>query len=139
MAKKHPAPPPPVATEVESRETLRALEALDGKLSRLLEPMIGEVQAFLDGLAGRSFGLAGNRAVALAVQLLLERLRLRVRCPRCKATAILRCRATRNAKGGSFQFEHSAKGKQTNHGGRTTFPQIHLMPAPPDRRRKRNK
>jgi hypothetical protein len=87
-----------------------------------------------------SFGsLEANQAVVAAIQRLLHRLDLRAECPRCHKPAIPRCRATRNAKDGSFQFEHSHRGRQTNHGGSTTFPAFRLMPPPPDRRRERKK
>jgi hypothetical protein len=119
-------------------EMFQRLVGLDAMLSELLEPLKGELQELLEGLEGHSFGLASNKSLTDAIQMLLTRLGLRVRCPRCKAPAHIRCRATKTAKDGSFQFEHSG-GRQTNHGGGTMFPKLKLVPAPPDRRRKRNK
>jgi predicted RNA-binding Zn-ribbon protein involved in translation (DUF1610 family) len=139
VVRKNPDPVLPEAADDLSRETLRGIEALNQRLTQVLQPFTADVQAFLDGIEGRSFGLAANKSIVLSTQLLLQRLGLRVRCPHCGEPAILRCRSTRNAKGGSFQFEHSARGKQTNHGGGTTFPAMRLVPAPPDKRRKRKK
>lgn len=122
-----------------SSGVIGGLDELNRRLTELLHPFTGDLQTLLDDLEGRSFGLAANKVIIAAVQGLLQRLGLRVRCPHCGQPAIPRCRPMRNTKGGSFQFEHSQGGKQTNHGGGTTFPAFKLVPAPPDRRRKRKK
>lgn len=139
VAKENLVSPHSEAADVTTEEILATLSSLDGKLTELLGPFVREVEAVLARLAGRSFGRRGNEAIVRTLQLLLQRLGLRVRCTHCRAPAILRCRATGNAKGGSFQFEHYLNGKQTNHGGRATFPKVRLVPAPSDRRRKRRK
>ena len=137
MTTKKPDTNPPEPADNASRETLGGIEALNQRLTELLRPFTADVQSFLDDLEGRSFGLAANKAIVLSIQLLLQRLGLRIRCPHCSEPAILRCRSTGNTKGGSFQLEHSARGRQTNHGGGTTFPAMRLVPVPPDKRRKR--
>jgi hypothetical protein len=128
-----------VQADEASQDVIGSLEALNQRLTELLQPFTADLQTFLDGLEGRSFGLAANKAIIAAIQSLLQRLGLRVRCPHCAQPTIPRCRPMKNTKGGSFQFEHSQGGKQTNHGGATTFPAFKLVPAPPDRRRKRKK
>jgi hypothetical protein len=115
------------------------LQGINARLTQLLAPVIENVKEILTRLKGRSFGLATNEALVSVIQQLLSRLGLRVSCPRCSEPAILRCRETGNARDGSFQFEHSAGGRQTNHGGGATFPALTLVPAPPDRRRARKK
>lgn len=117
---------------------LQRLTAVDASLTRILEPVVTETQQVLNCLEGRSFGLEVNIEITSAIQLLLQRLGLRVTCVKCEQPGQIRCRATRNAKGGSFQFEH-AQGKPTNHGGGTTFPKLQLIGAPPDSRRRRKK
>jgi hypothetical protein len=144
VAKKKTEPAPvgtdqPEAAQPDPAELLRGLQAIDERLTALLAPIIEEVDDALTRLEGRSFGLEANEALVSAIQQLLNRLGLRVRCPRCREPAILRCRETGNARDGSFQFEHYASGRQTNHGGGATFPALTLVPAPPDRRRARKK
>jgi hypothetical protein len=129
----------PDQANVASQSVIGGLDEMNRRLTELLQPFTGDLQTFLNGLEGRSFGLAANKAIIAAIQGLLQRLGLRVRCPHCAQPAIPRCRPMKNTKGGSFQFEHSRSGKQTNHGGGTTFPAFKLVPAPPDRRRKRKK
>lgn len=128
----------PVANS-DSADAIQRLAGLDSKLTDLLQPIVDELQQLLAGLEGMSFGFDTNKAIVEAVQVQLQRLGMRVNCPRCGAAAIPRCRATKTAKDGSFQFEHYQEGRQTNHGGSTTFPALKLVPAPPDQRRTRKK
>lgn len=123
----------------EAGLALTALSQIDANLTEILKPLIAELQATLTGLEGRSFGFDTNKAIIEAIQVQLHRLGMRVSCPRCGAAAIPRCRAATSTKEGSFQFEHYQGGKQTNHGGSTTFPHLRLIPAPPDLRRVRKK
>ncbi|CAN5456069.1 hypothetical protein BH10PLA2_BH10PLA2_23450 [soil metagenome] len=138
-------PQPPVvaveetASSKDAEGALGALGHVDARLSELLKPLVAELQTTLSALEGKSFGFELNKKVIDAIQTQLQRLGMRVCCPRCSAAAIPRCRATASAKDGSFQFEHYQEGKQTNHGGGTTFPVLKLIPAPPDQRRTRKK
>jgi hypothetical protein len=127
----------PEADQPDPAELLRGLQSINERLTALLAPVIEDVEAALARLEGRSFGLGANDVLVSAIQQLLNRLGLRVRCPRCSEPASLRCRETGNARDGSFQLEHYASGRQTNHGGGTTFPALTLVSAPPDRRRAR--
>jgi hypothetical protein len=140
MAKKKSAPEPALPAE-SSPAALKSLRELDARLTQRQGPVVKDLQALLDGLANQSFGsLEANEAVVAAVQRLLHRPDLRAVCPRCGEPAIPRCRATGNAKDGSFQSEHSHRGRQTNHMGSTTFPAFRLMPnrrLPPPRGRGR--
>jgi hypothetical protein len=123
----------------DATRVLAQLNELQQKLAKLSEPIVAELQQLLDSLHGQSFGLSRNVAFVEAVQQALARLGRRVRCPRCGKAAILRCRSTTTAKEGSFQFEHYTDGRQTNHGGGTTFPALQLTVAPPDKRKSRKK
>lgn len=122
---------------VDSENALAALGRIDAKVSELLKPLVADLQETLSTLEGKSFGFETNKALIEAIQAQLQRLGMRVSCPRCGAAAIPRCRATQTAKDGSFQFEHYQDGRQTNHGGGTIFPALKLIPAPPDQRRTR--
>lgn len=123
----------------DAEDAINALGRIDANLSDLLKPLAAELQTALSALEGKSFGFQMNKKVIEAIQAQLQRLGMRVCCPRCGAAAIPRCRATASAKDGSFQFEHYQEGKQTNHGGGTTFPVLKLISAPPDQRRTRKK
>jgi hypothetical protein len=134
VAKKQSARNVPEPLTSDTPAPLRALQELDARVTQLLEPVVGDLEAALAQLAGKSFGLETNKALVLALRQLLQRVGLRVRCPRCGEPAYLRCRQPKHAREGAFQFEHFQEGKQTNHGGGTIFPQLSLVAAPPDRR-----
>jgi hypothetical protein len=136
MPKKKPVGESEEAPALTPEGVLERLTTIGDTLTELLKPLTAETQSLLDGLEGQSFGLEANLRLTAAIQLLLHRLGLRVKCVKCGEAAQIRCRETGNAKGGSFQFEHT-HGKQTNHGGGTTFPKLQLVPAPADPRRKR--
>jgi hypothetical protein len=127
------------ASSNEAEDAISALSRIDANVTELLKPLIAELQTTLTALEGKSFGFETNKKIIEAVQAQLQRLGMRVCCPRCGGAAIPRCRATQSAKAGSFQFEHYQEGRQTNHGGGTTFPVLNLIPAPPDQRRTRKK
>jgi hypothetical protein len=112
-----------------SQSVIGGLDELNRRLTEHVQPFTAELRAFLNGLEGRSFGLAANKAILAAIQGLLQRLGLRVCCPYCGEPAILRCRPHSYAKGGAFGFGHS----QATHGGWITFPALKLVPAPPNR------
>jgi len=138
MAKKQRKPEQPATTgPPNADDALATLAQFDDHLADLQRPVVKQVQQFLDQLEGQSFGsLEANQAVASALQFLLNRLGLRVECPRCGRPAIFRCRSSRSPTTPSFQFEHFEEGRRTNHVGTTTWPALRLVPAPPDRRRK---
>jgi hypothetical protein len=138
VAKKNPAAEPATPT-LDPRSALKSLRELDEQLATIQAPVVERLERVLDALRGKSFdSLEANQTVIGTIQRLLRRLDLRVECPRCHEPAILRCRAVRNAKDGSFKFEHS-RGRRTNHGGSTTIPAFRLLPTPHDARRKRKK
>jgi hypothetical protein len=140
MAKKKRTPQPSPPAPEPGSAALESLRQLEGELTKLQEPVVRRLQAALDSFAKGSFGsLEANQAVVTAIQRLLRPLGLSAQCPRCGKPAILRCRATQNAKSGSFQFEHSERGQQTNHGGSTAFPAFRLMPPAPDHRREKKR
>jgi hypothetical protein len=123
----------------DARQSLANLfNQLDGHLSAIQKPVRQALQAVLNAIAGQTFGsLQANQAVARGVQDLLNRLGLRLVCPKvgCGQPASLRCAAAGNSKSGVFQFDHSAGRKRTTHKGSSTFPQVTLTDAPADRRR----
>jgi hypothetical protein len=130
------------ATSEVTHDTREAILSLLGQLNHNLTvlqgPVQGGLQDLLGLLAGRSFGsLVANQAVAREIQELLNRLGLRVACPRqgCGLPASIRCAAAGNSRHGVFQFDHSVGGRRTTHLGSSLFPLLQLVPAPPDRRK----
>jgi hypothetical protein len=116
----------------------RVLCQLGDGLTALNSPVRRGLEELLLALAGKSFGsLEANQVVARGVQELLNRLGLRVACPKegCGRPAVLRCAAAGNSKQGVFHFDHSSGGKRTTHMGSSAFPCLTLVNTPPDRRR----
>jgi hypothetical protein len=116
----------------------RVLRQLGDGLTALNAPVRRGMEELLIALAGKSFGsLEANQAVARGVQGLLNRLGLRVACPKagCGKPAVLRCAAAGNSRQGVFHFDHSSSNRRTTHMGSSAFPSLTLVDAPPDRRR----
>jgi hypothetical protein len=139
VAKDAPVSVDRTSSATDAKKAINAIRLIDVKLTEVLNPLVVELQETLLSLEGKSFGLEINRQIIEAIQGQLQRLGMRVCCPRCGAPAIPRCRATKNARDGSFQFEHYQEGRQTNHGGGTAFPAFKLIMASPDQRRMRKK
>jgi hypothetical protein len=123
-----------------SRESVaHILDQLNDSLEGLIRPVRDAMQQLLAALEGKSFGsLEANQAVTRRVQQLIERLGMRVACPKtgCGEPALLRCAAAGNSTHGVFQFDHSVAGKRTTHLGSSLFPPVRLVDAPTDRRRR---
>ena len=109
---------------------------LDAALDELQKTVIEKLQALLTTLGGRTLKhLEEGCAIAKAVQRLLQRLGLRLRCPHCGEPASLRWRTPRRTA--SFYFQHSVKGRNIHHGGKKSFPEnVILVAAAPDKRKK---
>ena len=121
-------------------ETLAALSQLNTALDEALAPIINQLQQLLTQLGGRSFGsLANNQRIARELQSLFMSLGVRVVCPRpdCNEPSSVRCKKAGGAKHGSFQFEHPRNGRLISHATSIVIPpDLHLVPAPPNPRRK---
>ena len=92
------------------------------------------LEVTLNGFTGWNFGsLNNNRTFTKNVQEVLDSNGLRVECPECGTPAILRCQPAGNAKTGVFLYDHYLDSGRTFHGGRTTFPQLKLVPKAPRR------
>ena len=64
---------------------------------------------------------------------------VRVVCPRpdCNEPSSIRCQAAGRTKHGSFEFEHLRNGRLISHAASVTIPpDLRLVPAPPNPRRK---
>jgi hypothetical protein len=120
----------------------RARLVVIDELARMMQrPVVRALQAFLDDSVGIRFEtFEENQAFATEVQNLLNRLGLAAQCPKegCGRPAKIRC-LNSGPTTGSFQFDHVIDGKRTTHLGSTRFPQVKVIPAPADRRLKKNK
>lgn len=124
----------------DASEVIRVMKGLDKEISSRLEPVKDKLTEFLSRLAGSSFGsLEANKDVVREIQQILNRLGLRIKCPRrgCGEAAIIRCRPAPRTKHGTFQFEHTIKGRRTIHAGRTRLPSLEVVKQPLDGRRRR--
>jgi hypothetical protein len=136
---------------LSARETVERLQSLRGK---------DAIQKFLDAfVVGRSWGDAeDNYRVADGVSVHLKAEKLRVRCwhtwsdeqkaaakkktgkdlpEQCSQPSLLRCYATPGSPSGIFRLQHSKHGRPTSHCFSKTVPQLDLIPAAPDLRRKK--
>lgn len=114
----------------------RVLELLQQEINRIQRSMRLTLQGKLQDLVGRSLGsLEHNRALAGAIQSMLDQHGFRVRCHQCGHPAILRVSPRKGIPTGAFVFDHTVNGRRTFHGGTSTVPPIHLL-AKPDRKSK---
>lgn len=116
---------------------LAQMERLDGRMREVLAPVVAELQALLDTLAGKALRrLEEKVALATLLQVMLQRLGLRVRCPRCGKPAVLRCRSMAEHSPGAFYFQHQGGGQpKSGHLASPVVPELKLVAAPPDLRR----
>ncbi|TWU09766.1 hypothetical protein [Allorhodopirellula heiligendammensis] len=113
-----------------------ALELLQQEVNRIQRLMRLTLQSKLQDLVGRSLGsLEHNRALAGAIQSMLDQHGFRIRCHQCGHPAILRLSPRKGIPTGAFVFDHSINGRRTFHGGTAAVPPIHLV-AKPGRKRK---
>jgi predicted RNA-binding Zn-ribbon protein involved in translation (DUF1610 family) len=120
----------------DTGKALADFDKMEARVISHLAPLVAELQAMLDGLAGRSFGsLEANQAVTRQLVVLLNRLGMRVECPGCGQPAILRCSPMARRKDGAFRFEHRLPGRTTYHMAAAALPRLKLVPYPPDLRR----
>lgn len=114
----------------------RVLELLQQEINRIQRSMRLTLQGKLQDLVGRSLGsIDNNRALAGAIQSMLDQHGFRVRCHQCGHPAILRVSPRKGILTGAFVFDHTINGRRTFHGGTSTVPPIHLL-AKPDRKTK---
>ncbi|MCM2374363.1 hypothetical protein NB063_27410 [Rhodopirellula sp. ICT_H3.1] len=107
------------------------LESLQQELNRIQRSMRLTLQAKLQGLVGRSLGsLEHNRALAAAIQTMLDQHGFRLRCQQCGHAAILRVSPRKGIPSGAFVLDHTIDGKRTFHGGGAIVPPIHLLAKP---------
>lgn len=133
---------PPRKSVKTLADILKLIEARHAQIAEALAPIISEVQADLDVLAGVTFPtFEEKRTLATAIQQLLNHLGdLRVECLKedCHQPAILRCTTGKFSINGSFHFEHSTEGIKTRHLGPKALPHLKLTKPLPDRRLKKN-
>jgi hypothetical protein len=125
-------------SHVAGRAVFETLAELDVRINEVLQPIVDQLQAVLNGLGGKSFGtVEANQRAASHVQRLLNRLGKRVRCPKkgCGQPAILRCHGGAGKGSGVFQFEHSTGGRKTTHLAAATLPELRIVEPRPDKRK----
>ena len=119
-------------------DTTNLLEQLQAGLDAFQVQLIDPLQEYVKRLEGKSFGtFEADRMFAKSLHKIANRLRLRVRCPHCGEPAILRFHNAGRPPRGVYQFEHSAHGKKTDHGGGVVIPKIEFVDAPVDRRERK--
>lgn len=116
---------------------IRGLEGLERLAQRVTvrdERAGKELEKILPSLEGAAFeSLVANERFAGELNSLLDRLRLRVKCPKCGEPARFVCSASNRMKNGAFFFYHTS----TRHGGTASIPALRLVAKGPDKRRKR--
>jgi len=114
-------------------ESLDILDRLNNRIEEALKEPMQDFQSYLLTLEGKSFeSFEANHTITTIIQRTASQLRLAFACAKegCGHAAKLRCKSGKAH--GAFIFEHSVGGKQTFHGGRTTFPPLRLIyDAPP--------
>ena len=137
MARKAKAPRSRPATQRSVEAALTHLSAIEERVKTAHETIADDLQAALDKLAGASFPSHDDAVAATRlVQELMQRLAKRAKCPNTGKPSNLRCSKTGRYKKTSFQFEHFVGGKRTVSAASATFPTVHLIEAPADRRKR---
>ncbi len=109
----------------------QVLEKLQQEINRIQRSMRLTLQAKLQDLVGRSLpSLEHNRALAAAIQAMLDQHGFRIRCPQCGNPAILRVSPRKGMSAGAFVLDHTINGRRTFHGGTAEVPEIHLIVKP---------
>lgn len=107
------------------------LERLQQEINRIQRSMRLTLQGKLQELVGRSLGsIEHNRALARAIQSMLDQHGFRIRCHQCGHPAILRVSPRKGIPSGAFVFDHTVNGRRTFHGGTAIVPPIHLIAKP---------
>jgi hypothetical protein len=131
------------ARSVAAAQTDESIAGLLERLSDLAstppDVVKSNLELVLERLGGEEFGsLDANRSVAEGIHRLVERLALRVACPRCGVPAYFACTPAGRAKNGVFVFQHPINGKQKIHFTAAALPRnLRAIPAPADQRRRR--
>ncbi len=120
--------PAPADSLVPAAEVL---ELLQQEVNRIQRSMRLTLQRKLQELVGRSLGsVEHNRALAGAIQSMLDQHGFRIRCHQCGHPAILRVSPRKGIPTGAFVFDHTVNGRRTFHGGTAIVPPIHLLAKP---------
>ena len=119
------------------RQLLFTLEDIERTVAKQHKSTAEQLQIVLDGMAGQSFGsFDGNREIAQRIQSLLQQLNVRVKCPKTGLPGNLRHRQSGRARHGAFLIEVTQNGRRLCPSSSTTLPELVLVPAPEDRRKK---
>ena len=121
----------------KAKATLKKLSSVHNELKRYQDSIARKLQAVLDELVGISFA-SHDEAVSTTrlVQDLMQKLGKRAKCPNTGQPCNLRCTQSGRGKFTTFQFDRVVEGRRKVTAAPTTFPQIELIDAPPDRRRR---
>jgi hypothetical protein len=127
------------STALSPDEVHDRIRTLNERVTQAQKAISIELQSLFKELVGRSFGsLEANQQVADGLRFLMQRLEVRVACPQkgCGKPALLRARRAGRSPEGTFGFEHVVGNQLMAHAASTRLPELKLVPAPPDRRRK---
>lgn len=104
-------------------QILAELDAFERKVDLLQRPAIAELQAIIKRYHGRSFGsFERNKRVANRIQELLDRLNVKVKCPKTGKLGVLRCKSAGGTRNGSFEVRIYVDGKRTSSYTSTVLP-----------------
>lgn len=117
------------------------LEKLDEQFHLLREWARGELQTLFTSLSHAEFtSFESKKRATDEIRRHLRRMELSLACTKCGKPAILKAVVAGNSKNGVFQFDHSASGARSTHGGSGTFPNgLQIVEPLPDGRRRATK
>ena len=137
MPRKVKAAKPGIGTSGPIKATLKKLPGIRKELSKSHESIANKLQAILNELGGASFP-SHDDAVATTrlIQELMQQLGKRAKCPNTGQPCNLRCTQSGRGKVTTFQFDRIVQGKRKVSAAATVFPEIQLIDAPQDRRKR---
>lgn len=114
--------------EAIADQMLHELAALEERIDRLQQPAVAELQSIINRYHGRTFGsFARNKEVAARVQRVLDRLDLKVKCPKTGKLGTLRCKSAGGSKYGCFEVRIYVDGKRTAAFSSTTWHRFDIV------------
>lgn len=109
--------------------SMHEIQRINAQLDAIHEPVITQVEDLLSQSTGTNFGsFEANREFAKAVQSLLNRFPLRIRCPKSGKPSRIVCERAGRAKHGSFKLRYSENGRSMVRTTSVTFPSLELVP-----------
>ena len=128
---------PEPQTEKAVLDVQKRLDAIQRQLHETQASLAGHFQELVNQLAGCTFP-SHDAAVSTTrmVQDLMRQLGRRAKCPNTGEPCNLRCTQAGRGKVTTFQFERIVDGRRKVTATSSVFPNIELVHAPPDRRKR---